>query len=436
MPSRTYRSIAIFGLLLAPIAALAEPPKVVVAWASGPMEARVAFDRAVDADLARRVVGELVGFGEEEKPGGKGRPGGDSGTIRVAAARLVDDGRTLVLVTDPHPRESTYRLGLPGLTTSGEAGVGLRGEVAYDLGGVEVSWSEGSAGKPSWSGWWPSVDPALARSVVGGSAEHARLWPMMIRPGKLSLRTLVVLPKGDASVSVDGLAPFEATLGSESSKSVRATDSHRAVVKAESTGEAMDFSVAMSTGEGGPFRLRASSGSEELGRSRFVLPWAPPTPPASGPSTIPAELAKGGDPARGEVVFFGEQAKCANCHQIKGKGGVIGPDLSNLAGRDRAWVYQNIMEPSASIHPSYVSFTVGLKDGRVAMGTVRAEGADALKVGDIDAKVTVIPRSEVDEIRPSSSSIMPVGLLGGIGEEPTRDLLAYLTREEPKRPGR
>ena len=68
-----------------------------------------------------------------------------------------------------------------------------------------------------------------------------------------------------------------------------------------------------------------------------------------------------------------------------------------------------------------------LKDGRVAMGVVRAEGADALKVGDIDAKQTVIPRAEVEEIRPSPSSIMPVGLLGAIGEERTRDLLAYLT---------
>ena len=113
---------------------------------------------------------------------------------------------------------------------------------------------------------------------------------------------------------------------------------------------------------------------------------------------------------------------------------MIGPDLSNLAGRDRAWVYQNIIEPSASIHPEYVSHTVALKDGRVAMGVVRAEGEGALKVSDIDAKQTVIPRADVEEIRPSASSIMPVGLLGAIGEERTRDLLAYLTA--PKAPAR
>jgi hypothetical protein len=61
------------------------------------------------------------------------------------------------------------------------------------------------------------------------------------------------------------------------------------------------------------------------------------------------------------------------------------------------------------------------------MGVVRAEGADAVKVSDIDAKQTIIPKAEVEEIRPSTSSIMPVGLLGAIGDDNTRDLLAYLT---------
>jgi putative heme-binding domain-containing protein len=70
---------------------------------------------------------------------------------------------------------------------------------------------------------------------------------------------------------------------------------------------------------------------------------------------------------------------------------------------------------------------VAMKDGRIAMGVVRAEGADAVKVSDIDAKQTIIPRADIEEIRPSSSSIMPVGLLGAIGEDSTRDLLAFLT---------
>jgi putative heme-binding domain-containing protein len=428
MPMRLSRSIAVLCAsgIWAGLARGAEPaPRVVVAWAGGPMEARVAFDRAVDPELARRVVGESIGFGEGEKPGVVGRAGGDRGSLRVAAARLVDEGRTLVLVTDPHPRESTYHLTLPGLKVPGELGPGRRVEVAYDLGGVEASYASGGEKR---STWWPSVDTQLARDVTSGSAGHARFFSGMARDATLTLETLVAAPKGEMTLNLEASAPFEAMFGVETMKSVASKpDAHRATLKVESTGEPIFFTLALPGLEAAPSRIRAAIGPEPLPRSAFVLPWAPPSPPPAAASEVPAALLTGGDPAKGETIFFGDQAKCSACHRVGDKGGVVGPDLSSLLGRDRAWVYRNINEPSASIHPDYVTYTVSLKDGRVAMGVVRAEGADALKVADIDAKQTIIPRAEVEEIRPSASSIMPVGLLGAIGEEATRDLLAYLT---------
>src|SRR5207249_3576391 len=35
-----------------------------------------------------------------------------------------------------------------------------------------------------------------------------------------------------------------------------------------------------------------------------------------------------GDPAAGEAVFFGAGG-CATCHEVHGRGGIVGPDLSN-----------------------------------------------------------------------------------------------------------
>ena len=425
-PFRTIAVLCVSGVW-ASLAPGAEPsPKLVVAWPNGLMETRVAFDRAVDPEVARQVVGASVGFGEGEQPGVVGRAGGDRGTLKVAAARLVDEGRTLVLVTDPHPREATYRLTLPGVKNPGEPGAGRRVEVSYDLGGVEVKFESGTA---KWSGWWPSIDPSVTRQATAGSVDHERLWALTSQPGVFTLQTLANAPKGDVKLSLDASTPFEATFGVESAKSVASkADAHRATLKAESTGEPIFFNLTLTTpGGGSPLQVRAAIGPEPLPRSAFVLPWAAPALASAPPVEVPAGLLVGGDPVRGESVFFGDQAKCASCHRVGDKGGVVGPDLTTLSGRDRAWVYRNIQEPSASIHPEYVSYTVTLKDGRVAMGVVRAQGADALKVGDIDAKQTVIPRAEVEEIRPSSSSIMPVGLLGAIGDDRTRDLLAYLT---------
>ncbi len=446
---RILRALAAFSLL-SPLAGSSSgadvPPKVVAAWPSGPMEVRVAFDRAVDPALSAPLVGRTIGFGEGEKPGGpsaarKGRPGGDRGALRIAAARLDDGGRTLVLVTDPHPREASYALKVTGVKPPRAPGPGSNLDVAYTLGGVEAAWASGDDGsKTAWSGWWPDLDPAASRAALAGSAEHDRLWPGLGEPGQLRLRTLVALPAGPVTLRVEADAPFEATFGIESARSAATiAGGQRATLKGESTGDAVELSLALKTGTRNP-RLSAIAGSANLPEGRaipraaFVLPWAPPAPPSAGAAEAPAALLSGGDPARGEAVFRGEQAKCANCHMVRGKGGAVGPDLTALAGVDRAWVYQNIVEPSASIHPDYVSYTVSLKDGRVSMGVVRAEGADALKVGDIDAKFTSFPRPEVDEIRPSASSIMPVGLLGALGEERTRDLLAFLTDPRPSGP--
>jgi hypothetical protein len=64
----------------------------------------------------------------------------------------------------------------------------------------------------------------------------------------------------------------------------------------------------------------------------------------------------------------------------------------------------------------------------VLVGVVRAEGADAVRVTDTDAKTTIVPRHQIAELRPSSTSIMPVGVVGALGDGSVRDLLAFLTR--------
>ena len=232
---------------------------------------------------------------------------------------------------------------------------------------------------------------------------------------------------------LDATARFEATLGSESAQG---DANGHATLRVEASPEPTEFTATLTTPPTKPelslrgvFTLATASGSpaQALPRSAYGVSWAPPTLPTPPTPPLPEALTTGGDPARGALVFAGEQAKCANCHQIRGQGGHVGPDLSNLSSASRAWLYHNIMEPSALIHPDFMSYTVALKDGRVSMGIVRAEGADSIRVGDIDAKFTSFPRAEVEEIRPSSSSIMPVGLLGAIGVEQTRDLLAFLT---------
>ncbi|HEX8203973.1 MAG TPA: c-type cytochrome, partial [Isosphaeraceae bacterium] len=158
-----------------------------------------------------------------------------------------------------------------------------------------------------------------------------------------------------------------------------------------------------------------------------------PTPtPLSAPVPPLPFAPGGGDARRGEAVFAGEEAKCATCHRVRGgPGGDVGPDLGELVGRDPAEVYRDIVEPSAVIRPEFTPYAVALKGGQVIAGIVRAEGADAIRVLDTDGKATRVARSDIEELRASSTSIMPVGLAGVLGEARLRDLLAYLVTAPP-----
>ncbi|MGE3819036.1 MAG: c-type cytochrome [Isosphaeraceae bacterium] len=394
------------------------PPKSLATWAENPFDVRLAFDREAEPTLPERLVGRAIRF---EEPGTENDR---QGALNVAAARLEDDGRTLVLTTDPHPRAGRYTLDVPGL------------KATYDLSGVEVSWREGEDDPAEWTGWWPSLDPVRSRRIVGNAPAFEKVWKALETPGRLTLTTLLTLPEGPQTIrvrssrsvtpTIDGLEP--------DSGETETRPGEAAEFEVEPTGFPVLLVAIVPTGEGLPsFTLNVttepSDGSAKerpVEDSATLPPWVPPSPAPPPPLGSVPELS-GGDPVRGATVFKSPESKCATCHKFRGQGGEVGPDLTDLVGRDRNEVYRAVVEPSAQIHPNYVSYTLALNDGRVFAGIVRAEGADSLRVIDAEGKATTLPRSEVQEFRPSATSIMPVGLAGAIGEQGLRDLIAYLT---------
>ena len=392
------------------------PLRPVAAWPAGPLETRLAFKTPIDPKLLPELVGATIRFVEPPSV-----PDAREGTLNIAATRLADANRTLILLTDPHPRVARYRF------------ASRHFQLEYDLSGVEGSWTN-LENELVWSGWFPSL--ALGAELVTlaeNSVEHQRGLRALENPGVLSLRTLIELPKGKNIVQLSASRPFEATLGSESATAKNQEGTHVARLMVESAGESVDLAMIVKTGPG-PKALSilatiegADSGGINLplNAKRLSLPWAP-TPPVATSNEPDGIKLDGGDPKRGEEIFFGNEAKCSTCHKVNSKGNEVGPDLSEIGTHDKAWIHRNIVAPSASIHPDYVSYTVARKSGQVAMGVVKSAGAVNLKVLDTSAGTTIVPRDDVEELRPSASSIMPVGLLGAIGDDRTRDLLAYL----------
>ncbi len=83
------------------------------------------------------------------------------------------------------------------------------------------------------------------------------------------------------------------------------------------------------------------------------------------------------------------------------------------------------MDPSAVVTAEFRMFIVDLKDGRVLNGLVAAKTDRTLTLKTM-TETLAVERGEIAEIRESSVSLMPEGLLEALTPEQARDLIAYL----------
>ena len=158
----------------------AAAPQPLIAWPASPLETRIAFDKPLDPKTALACVGKPIEFGtyvraadrfEAFKPPYKAveLQGIETrGTLKIAAARLEDEGRVLVLATDPHSRPATYALTVADVRRTDSKKEGATIDLSYDLSGVEASWTKGELenGEPTWTAWWPHFDPAIVRQLT------------------------------------------------------------------------------------------------------------------------------------------------------------------------------------------------------------------------------------------------------------------------------
>lgn len=143
-----------------------------------------------------------------------------------------------------------------------------------------------------------------------------------------------------------------------------------------------------------------------------------------------------GDPARGERLFFSEKTKCATCHRVRNRGGKIGPDLTQIGGnRGGRDLLESIVFPSATIVRDYEPWSVLTADGRILSGLITRESADSVIIQQQTGEPVSIARDDIEEMVPSTVSIMPNGLEKALSESELADIIAWLqslrTRSSP-----
>ncbi len=157
------------------------------------------------------------------------------------------------------------------------------------------------------------------------------------------------------------------------------------------------------------------------------------------PAGLMAQVAQGraeevkpylaGDPKKGERLFFDPEsnAACAKCHRVNGKGGVVGPELTGVAGtREARFIIESILEPSKEIASGYEPILITTTQGRYITGVIKREDANAVEVVDSQAEVHRIPRAQIQEKTPQKTSLMPENFREILTVEEFHDLLAFV----------
>lgn len=130
-----------------------------------------------------------------------------------------------------------------------------------------------------------------------------------------------------------------------------------------------------------------------------------------------------GDAEQGRRVF---RRECQNCHQLRGEGHPVGPNLATILHRTPDELLTHILDPNREIAPNFLEYTVVLNEGRVLTGLISDETATTITLRRAENQHEMILRQEIEEITSSGKSLMPEGLEQKITITEMRDLLNYL----------
>lgn len=131
--------------------------------------------------------------------------------------------------------------------------------------------------------------------------------------------------------------------------------------------------------------------------------------------------------ARGAELFT---KNCANCHQIAGKGNVVGPQLDGIGLRGRDRILEDVLDPNRNVDVAFRTTTLQLIDGRVVSGLFRREEGALLVLVDPQGKEFTVPKADVEERKQTQLSLMPANVGETITPADFADLATFLLEQK------
>ncbi|MGI9474348.1 MAG: PVC-type heme-binding CxxCH protein [Rubripirellula sp.] len=129
------------------------------------------------------------------------------------------------------------------------------------------------------------------------------------------------------------------------------------------------------------------------------------------------------DKTAGQALFA---KHCAACHQLRGAGVVVGPQLDGAASRSLERLLEDIVTPDRNVDRAFRTTSFLLDDGRVIIGLVTVESPSEIRVVESDGKIRSIDPELVELRREAGRSLMPSNMSEALTAEQLGDLIGFV----------
>ncbi|MDA1315808.1 MAG: c-type cytochrome [Acidobacteria bacterium] len=136
-----------------------------------------------------------------------------------------------------------------------------------------------------------------------------------------------------------------------------------------------------------------------------------------------------GDSKAGQALFYGKMA-CSNCHMIRGRGGALGPDLSNAGLQNYVLqLREGVLEPNKRITPGFDPVRVITKSGDTIEGVAKNHTNYSMQLIDRHGNLHLLETRNLQEIVFLKNTWMPANLTERFSADEIQNVLAFVSRQ-------
>ncbi|MCR9292702.1 MAG: c-type cytochrome [bacterium] len=130
------------------------------------------------------------------------------------------------------------------------------------------------------------------------------------------------------------------------------------------------------------------------------------------------------DTEKGKLLF---EQHCANCHQLRGSGKLIGPQLDGAVARNHERLLEDILLPNQNVDPAFRQTNYLLENETIIAGLAKTQPDGSILVTFQDGNTRSLRPRQIVEQKQLDTSLMPANFREVLDNQQLASLLTYLT---------